>query len=203
MAIISKWNNFNTSKNPALQADSFALWLFNNAGTLRVNALVNPVSGSERSIQVGTIPLYTWTHIAMTYNGSTGLLAVYVNGALAGTQSGTPSNLVASVCPVNFARDFNTNARNFVGLIDEAEIFDHALSPTEIADLYNANSAGKCHLSTLQFSSPTYSVSESGTNATITATRTGTHDTPAAVSYATIRVAPRPRRATTPRAAVR
>ncbi len=73
----------------------------------------------------------------------------------------------------------------YKGLIDEVEIFNRALSQTEIAAIVDAGNAGKCHTSTLQFSSGTYSVNENGGSATITVTRTGAHDTTASVHYAT------------------
>ncbi len=73
----------------------------------------------------------------------------------------------------------------FLGQMDEVEIFNHALTASEIAGIYNASSAGKCHTSTLQFSSATYNVNENGTQATVTVTRAGAHDTAASIDYAT------------------
>jgi CSLREA domain-containing protein len=71
------------------------------------------------------------------------------------------------------------------GKIDEVEFFNRALTSTEIAGIYNASSAGKCHTSTLQFSSASYNANENGNPPPITVTRTGAHDSAASVDYAT------------------
>jgi CSLREA domain-containing protein len=129
-------------------------------------------------------PLNTWTHIAMVYDGS--MMRFYANGVqvFANTQTGSlVSQPLLNFGIGNRAQDSVTT---FDGLIDEVEVFNTGLSPSDIANLFNAGPFGKCHLSTFQFSAPTYTVSENGANATITVTRTGTHDTPAAVGYATV-----------------
>jgi len=60
------------------------------------------------------------------------------------------------------------------------------LLQTDIGKIYNASTAGKCHASTIQFSSATYDATEgTDSNATITVTRMGAHDTIAHVNYAT------------------
>lgn len=38
---------------------------------------------------------------------------------------------------------------HFKGLIDEVEVFDRALTASEIQDIYNAGSAGKCKVVTI------------------------------------------------------
>ena len=80
-----------------------------------------------------------------------------------------------SISPDNVP--FNIGGRSggdlqFNGQIDEVEVFNRALLPSEIQDIYNANIVGKCKHGLIQFSSPTYSVGEAGTNATITVKRT-------------------------------
>ena len=39
--------------------------------------------------------------------------------------------------------EFGLNDR-FQGIIDEVKLFDRALLPSEIADIFNAGSAGQC-----------------------------------------------------------
>jgi Concanavalin A-like lectin/glucanases superfamily len=80
----------------------------------------------------------TWYHVAVTRNGST--YALYLNGAQIGTSTDTrviPNP--AAPLTIGKAEDFLHN-----GQIDEVEIFERALSPTEIAVLFNAGGAGKC-----------------------------------------------------------
>lgn len=78
-----------------------------------------------------------WHHIALTYDGVSSAI-LFVDGALetsiaktyTTTQTGTL--LIGGDYP------------HFDGLVDEVEIFNRALSQTEIQAIYNANSSGKC-----------------------------------------------------------
>jgi hypothetical protein len=84
-----------------------------------------------------------WYHVAATYDGNQSVL--YVNGVA--EASATPG----------FALDYDTTPifigttgtwqpylNMFGGIIDEASIYNRALSSNEIAAIYNAGSAGKC-----------------------------------------------------------
>ncbi len=84
----------------------------------------------------------TWQHIAAVYDGSA--YYVYINGVLHTT-----------VCPYCFAYGAgqgpdikigaaDSGAYPFNGLIDEVEVFNRALSASEIQAIYAAGSAGKC-----------------------------------------------------------
>jgi hypothetical protein len=87
-----------------------------------------------------------WYHVAATYDGNQSVL--YVNGVAEGTA--TPG----------FALDYDTTPLYigtsgtwapylgmFGGIIDEVSIYNRALSPNEIAAIYNAGSAGKSPIS--------------------------------------------------------
>jgi large repetitive protein len=86
-----------------------------------------------------TLSINTWTHIALTYDGTT--MTVYVNGVVAASQakSGTIANSGAS---------FDIGGRSgglfFTGLIDEVEVFSRALMAAEIKSISDADSFGKC-----------------------------------------------------------
>ncbi len=144
------------------------------------------------------LPLNTWSHVAATYDGST--IRVYLNGVEQGTgvaASGTIKNIEnASNCAMIGNDPDSCAASNLSGApagygwdgrIDELEVFSRALSAEEITAIAGAGSAGKCHTSTIQFSSATYNVAENvaGGNATINVTRTGAQDTSASFHYAT------------------
>ena len=86
------------------------------------------------------IPLNTWTHVAAVYDGTQ--LKLYVNGMLdaVSTAGGViPSNTL----PLRIGADSNGNSL-FDGRIDEVEIFNRALSQSEILAIVNAGGAGKC-----------------------------------------------------------
>jgi len=86
------------------------------------------------------LPLNTWTHVAGTYNGTT--MTVYVNGAFDSSRAVSIS-IPANNLPLRIGADSN-GASPFSGLIDEVEVFNRALSASEIAAISNAGSAGKC-----------------------------------------------------------
>jgi hypothetical protein len=84
----------------------------------------------------------TWNHVAFTYDQSA--LKLYFNGQPIVTNpwvGPTPINTSTS----NLRIGSNDDAHNyFDGRIDEASIYNRALSASEIAGIYNAGAAGKC-----------------------------------------------------------
>ncbi len=74
-----------------------------------------------------------WTHVAVTLNGNTGTL--YVNGSAVASGSITlnPANLAATRCYLGKSQ-FSADPL-YDGLIDDAYIFDRALSGSEVAAL--------------------------------------------------------------------
>ncbi len=93
------------------------------------------------------IALGTWTHAVGTYDGTTSSL--YVNGTLFSSATLSGGNIVPASDPLCIGRDpGNLTTRTFVGLVDEVSIYDRALTPSEVAGLFAAGSAGKCSLAT-------------------------------------------------------
>jgi concanavalin A-like lectin/glucanase superfamily protein len=84
------------------------------------------------------LPLNVWTHIAGTFDGIT--FRLYMNGGLIGSASGMggPTN----TAPLRIGT--SGDCSGVVGLIDEVDIYNRALSQAEIQAIYNAGSAGKC-----------------------------------------------------------
>ncbi len=74
------------------------------------------------------LPANTWSHLAMTWDGSTQRL--FVNGTQVGTRAVT-GNLVNSAGALRFGGN-NVWAEWFAGRIDEVRIYGRALSPTEL-----------------------------------------------------------------------
>ena len=84
------------------------------------------------------LPLNTWTHLAGTFDGST--YQFYINGTLAGTHAGT----LGSPNSASLLIGASGTCSGFVGLIDEVELFNRALTQAEIQSIVDAGSAGKC-----------------------------------------------------------
>jgi uncharacterized repeat protein (TIGR01451 family) len=147
-AIVTKWAQVGTDTQ---DSDSYGLWLINDNGTIRLHSAIHTTvattnsNGNEPNLQGGVIPLNAFTHVAMTYDGGTGQYVIYVNGQQAASIVLDPaSNIFATDRNVLIGREDSTSPRPFSGLIDEVEIFNRALSATEIQAIFNAGSAGKC-----------------------------------------------------------
>ena len=86
---------------------------------------------------VNDIPLPTgqYTHIVVTLDTSN-LWTIYINGTSAGTyQDNASHGNQSNAASVWFGNGFGGN---FNGLIDEARVYDRALSAAQVANLYNA-----------------------------------------------------------------
>ena len=90
---------------------------------------------------VNSIPLNVWTHIAATYEGYNA--AIYINGVL---QSSVYFNggyeATTNIMRIGSASWYNGSFTT--GQIDETQIYNRALSASEIQTIYNAGGAGNC-----------------------------------------------------------
>ncbi len=109
----------------------------------------------------------TWTHLAMTYNGSN--LVLYVNGVQSASQ-GLAGAMAVSTSPLRIGGD-SVWGEYFKGLIDEVRIYNRALSAAEIQNDMNApiNSAPQTGLT---LAPGTFTISTSGGMQQLTATAT-------------------------------
>lgn len=89
-----------------------------------------------------TVPLNTWTHVAMTYDGSN--IRRYLNGVETGTAKAVTGNIVPNNTPlrVGFGSTSGTD-RHWDGNIDDAAVWNEALSAAQILQLYTDGLAGK------------------------------------------------------------
>ncbi len=85
-----------------------------------------------------TLPVGTWVHLAMTFNGQT--LCCYTNGVLQSALAASFS--FGNPLPLTLGLP-HLGEQGFNGLMDEMSIYNRALSSNEIASIYNAGSAGK------------------------------------------------------------
>jgi len=80
-------------------------------------------------------------HVAVTKSGST--VIFYVDGVASAPIFYNPGFSFTSVVAIGAVGDFNPPA-SFLGIIDEMEVYNRALSAGEIQSIFNAGSAGKC-----------------------------------------------------------
>ena len=85
--------------------------------------------GTGANVAAGSaLPLNTWSHLAITYDGSS--LTLYVNGILVAS-AGQSGAILASSNPLQIGGD-SIYGQYFEGLIDEVRVYNRALSQSEI-----------------------------------------------------------------------
>jgi len=146
--IISKWGQNFTSCGPGTTADSFLFCLTKSGGVIRPRIFIHQSDLGEPSLVAGSTPAGVFSHVATTYNAINGFFALYVNGVEVASTTLSPLGLCTSDKDVFIGAEAVGPQRFFPGLIDEVEVFNRALMPSEIAAIYNAGSAGKCHTCT-------------------------------------------------------
>ena len=94
---------------------------------------------------IASLVTNTFQHVALTYDTASGLATIYCNGLVVAQQN-LGSFTPLTTYDVYFGRrpPGGADAYTFEGSIDEASIFNRALTASEIQSIYNAGSAGKC-----------------------------------------------------------
>ena len=135
-----------------------------------------------------SIPTDTWIFVAITRNGNT--YTLYWNGVAIGEVTTDATLNLNSTASLKFGHRGNPedtpgsiDTRGFYlnGFIDEVEIFNRALSLSEIVSIYNAWSAGKCKIPDISVSPTSHNfgsvnIGASSAPQTFTISNTGTGD---------------------------
>ncbi|MBV9242150.1 MAG: carboxypeptidase regulatory-like domain-containing protein, partial [Acidobacteria bacterium] len=111
------------------------------------------------------LPLNSWSHVAMTYDGSN--LKAYVNGAL--TNSIPASGSITTTSGLLRLGGRAINAEAWVGSEDEMSLYGRALTANEIQTIFNAGVAGK-YKAVATPTGPAGSTANAGSDATVTFT---------------------------------
>ncbi len=82
-----------------------------------------------------TVPLNQWTHIAVTYNGSS--IITYKNGGAQISTTAGAGNIIPNANPVTIAARSGGTTSFFAGKLDEVRIYNRALSAAEVATMYS------------------------------------------------------------------
>jgi hypothetical protein len=116
--------------------DYMFLTMSAGGGPLRF-AITAPGSGGEQQISssAGTLPLNTWSHVAVTLSGTTGTL--YVNGQPVGTNTNMTLNPAAlgSTNQDWIGRSQFSADPYLASIVDDFQIYSRALSASEVAGL--------------------------------------------------------------------
>jgi len=136
-SIITKWGQSATT-------DAYGIWLHNPDGNIRLVGGIGIPGVSDHGLRSGgVIPVGVWTHVGMTYDGTTGLNVLYVNGVQV-TQRIWNGGITTSDLNVLIGKEDSFLPRYFNGSVDEVEVYNRALTPTELQSIFNAGTAGKC-----------------------------------------------------------
>ena len=117
------------------------LTLSAGGGPIRFAITTGGGAGEQQINGTSTLPLNTWSHVAVTVSGSTGTL--YVNGQVAGTNTGMtlhPADLGATT--QNYIGRSQYPADPYLnGAVDDVGIYSTALSAAQIAALASGQPA--------------------------------------------------------------
>lgn len=96
----------------------------------------------------GAVTLYAWNHLAFTYDISSGVETLFING-VAAEQKSVGSLIMKTNYPLYIGRrpashNGPDDIASFHGLIDEATIYSRALSASEIQSIFNKERHNKC-----------------------------------------------------------
>jgi MYXO-CTERM domain-containing protein len=125
-AVIEKWTDTDPGGGYFLRLSGSEYLSFAVFSTSGVN---QGISSSPR-----VVPLGSWVHVAGTYDSTSGAMRMYVNGTQ-DPSTGTATPPGDTSAQLRLGRDYGANGFN--GLIDEARIYNKALTPGEISVLMN------------------------------------------------------------------
>jgi hypothetical protein len=86
------------------------------------------VGGEQNAVGAAKLPLDTWSHLAVTWDGA--MLRLYVDGVESGSKAVTGS-LVDSSGPLDIGGN-TVWGEHFAGLIDDVRVYNHALSASDV-----------------------------------------------------------------------
>ncbi|HEY2018036.1 MAG TPA: LamG domain-containing protein [Bryobacteraceae bacterium] len=159
--VIAKWNDIGgDARSYALSVyfDRIRFDVSHDGKFLGGPCTVNAGSGglqyacvhSAIAISAVSIPLGKWTHVAGVFDSSTKKLQVFINGAPDISVIAENSTVFANSEPLLMgAADFGGGSRLFLhGAMDEARVWQRALSPAEVLSSAQAGLRGLWHFNT-------------------------------------------------------
>jgi hypothetical protein len=103
---------------------------------------IRPPTGCSQTVSSGITALPgTWYHLVATCDGISS--SIYVDGVLCASGR-VDSDFPGTAAGVRIGGEVCCGGNNFAGLVDEAAVYDRALTTAEVGQLYRAGEHGKC-----------------------------------------------------------
>jgi hypothetical protein len=120
-------------ESSAYKDEAYSLQFVSSGGSRKVRLTVRDASGKVTTLDSAqTIKTNSWYHIAASWDSSG--MKIYINGAL--SASNNKAVTAASTAGPLFIGSQLSNKNFYKGVIDEAALYDRALSADEIASYY-------------------------------------------------------------------
>ena len=121
-------------------------------------ALHNDETGEDFVIgfydPINALPLYEWSHVAVTFDGESGYIALFYNGEksyealipeLVSTTIISTEEPLRIGCYVSPQIEFGIKRQMVSGLLDEVKIYSSSLTPKDIVEIYNDTDSEEAH----------------------------------------------------------
>lgn len=142
---MSAWVRPNSITGPRTIMAKELNYKYRLSGTGGVGYLVN-TNGSggwaiNSTVATPSITNGSWAHVVFTMSISTGRVAIYVNGAIVGTNLSLTGPMVGYSANTLRIGSYTTGAEGFDGSIDDARFYNRALTASDVKDLYDADAS--------------------------------------------------------------
>ena len=122
----------------------------------------------------GLVVPNAWQHVAMTYDKTTGIAVLYLDGAVVQQQTlGVVTPLTTGDLWLGLRPNDAGAGLRYAGLMDEVSVYNRALSAAEVQAIYAAGRSGKCARSSLVAIEPHSQTVFAGANATFSVPTVG------------------------------
>ena len=114
----------------------FASTLHNANGTMFGRICKENVDCRDTPVS-GVLPLRTWIHVGITYDGVSTIQTLYINGASTTSSVNNLTGYLTGTSAAAFVGSYKTPSLHFNGRMDDFRMYNRALSQTEMKVLYN------------------------------------------------------------------
>jgi hypothetical protein len=126
---LSAYLNPDGSDGDIVDKDAYELYLSGGDLYFELN------SGSITTLNIGSIPQGEWTHVAATYNESSGEAIGYIDGSQVASNTGLTGSIPNSNQDLLIGSD---GSNNYDGRIDQVRLYSRELTSSEVSSFTNS-----------------------------------------------------------------